>query len=344
VTREYRGGSFSAAVAVVIPFTGGPMTVSFGSEANVCTGGGQGAVAVNSSGTVVVVMLTTTSLVYSVGSVDLSTSTVSFPSQPNTAYAWGDEMPVVYFDVAIQDTGDQVVLVWQTGGGDNDLSYRTGTLNGGWITWNTIVPFDQGMFPSVSVAGTTVVEFHVSQNDSQKTYYHIGTLDGSSIDGFNQGGTEFAKYEDAIASTSCVITTNSWFVATTTGGPYEGLMVWSYSAAISAGLTLLSDTSVASGENSNVTLVNWGTLLELHDLNPDDIDFGTIYLSQGTLDENNDSGYAKFSWQGNISTNVAGMYPDIAASGGGGAASYIVMTYMSSDGTGSTKARCVTLS
>lgn len=322
------------------------MSVNFGPEANVYSGGGRGAVAVNSSGTVVVVMLTKTSLVYSVGSIDLSTSTVSFPSQPNTAYAWGDDTPAVSFDVAIQDTGDQVVLVWQTGGGDNELYYRTGTLSGGSITWNPIVQFDKGMYPSVSIANTTVVEFHVSQNNDQKTYYHVGTLDGSTISGFDQDGTEFAKFTQEIASTSCVVTTNGWFVATITAGPAYGLTVWSYSAAIygSSSLKYLDDDSVASGEDSNFTLVNWGTLLELHDLNPTDVHAGKIYLSQGTLDQNSGDDYGQLSWQGNTSTDIAGMYPDIAASGGGAAASYIVMTYMSTDGTGSTKARCVALS
>ncbi len=83
----------------------------------------------------------------------------------------------------------------------------------------------------------------------------------------------------------------------------------------------------------------------MHDLNPTDIHFGTIYMTQGTLDENTGSNFAQLSWQAPTSTGVTGLYPNIAASGCGVTnSSYIVMTYMSSDATGSTKARCVTLS
>jgi hypothetical protein len=322
------------------------MSVSFGPEVNVYTGGGRGAVAVNSSGVVVVVMLTETALVYSVGSVELATNTIAFSGAANTAYEWGDDMPAVSFDVAIQDTGNQVVLVWQTGGGDNDLYYRTGTLSGSSISWNSHVKFTKGLSPSVSIAGDTVVEFHISNSNGLKTYYVRGTLDGSTLSGFDQGATEFAKFTQDLASTSCVVTSNGWFVATITGGPAYGLMVWSYSAILFDASSLQNEDndSVASGGDSNFTLVNWGTLLELHDLNPTDLNFGTIYLSQGTLDQNSGDDYGKLSWQGNISTNVQGMYPDIAASGAGAATAYIVMTYMSSDSTGSTKARCVTLS
>ncbi len=236
------------------------MSVTFGPEANVSTGGGRGAVAVDSSGTVVVVMLTTTALVYSIGSVDLSTNTVSFPNAPNTAYAWGtDETAAINFDVAIQDTGNTVVLVWQTGGGENALFYRTGTLNGGWIDWNPIQNFDSGMYPSVAVAGTTVAEFHVSQEDDQKTYYHIGTLDGQAIDSFaNQDGTEFAKYWQSISATSCVLTTNSWFLATIAGGQPYGLMVNSYSSGLPAPLKILDEESVGSAGTTNVILLRWG--------------------------------------------------------------------------------------
>jgi hypothetical protein len=321
------------------------MTVTFGPEANVYTGGGRSAVTVDSSGTVIVVMLTSDALIYSVGTVDLSTNTVSFPNVPNTAYAWGDDTAACNFDVAIQDTGGQVALVWQTGGGENALYYRTGTLNDGWIDWNPIHNFDSGMTPSVSIAGTTVVELHVSQNDHAKMYSHVGTLDGSSIDGFNQGGNEFAKSEYSIVSTSCVVTTNSWVVATICAGSDTVYGVQSYSGMISpSGLIYESQCSVASGVNSNVTLINWGTLLELHDLNPDDIHEGTIYLSQGTIDESADSNYAQFTWQGNTTTSIKGCDPDIAANGGGATATYIVMTYESTDDTFSTKARCVTLS
>jgi hypothetical protein len=329
----------------VIP--GDFMSITFGAEANVYTGGGRGAVAVDSSGTVVVVMLTSAGLVYSIGSVDASTSTVSFPNSPNTAYAWGDdEMPAINFGVAIQYTGNTVVLVWQTGGGENALYYRTGSLNDGWIVWNPIHNFDSGMYPSVTIAGTSVIELHVSQNDAQKTYYHLGTLDGQAIDGFaDQDGTEFAKYWQPIAATSCVLTTNSWFLATIAGGQPYGLMVNSYSAGLPS-LKVVGNEPVGSAGTTSVVLLHWGgTLLEVHDLNPTDIHFGTIYMTQGTLDENTGDTYGQLTWQAPTSTGVKGMYPNIAASGDGVTnSSYVVMTYMSSDDTGSTKARCVTVS
>jgi hypothetical protein len=325
------------------------MTISFGAEANVLTGGGRGKIAVDSSGNVIVVMLSDTAVIYSVGSIDLSTNTVSFPNSPITAYIWGadDNNPPINFDVGMSDSG-AVALIWQTGGagtGSNQLYYYTGQLEaGGLIGWHSTTPnnFDTGTYPSIAVAGNQAAEIHVSQNNTDKSYYHTGTLDGASIDGFNDGGTEFANYVDSCYYTSCVITTSDWFVASITGGQSYGTMAQSYSAGIGPELKLLDGpVYVAGATYTGVTLYNWGALLEVHDLDPTDLSFGTIYMTQGTVNENNDSNYGKLTWQPGTSTGVAGMYPDIAASGGGSTASYMVMVYTSTDDTSSTKARVV---
>lgn len=89
--------------------------VSFGPASTVATGGGRGPVAVNSSGTVVVVMLTDTQLVYTVGFCDPSTNKVQFGNPILPVYTWA-KTAVSSFDVSMQSDGTQVVVVFQIGG------------------------------------------------------------------------------------------------------------------------------------------------------------------------------------------------------------------------------------
>jgi hypothetical protein len=307
------------------------LTAKLGSTTNALTGGGFAPVAVNDSGQVVIVMLGKSAIEYMVGSINLGAQTVTFPANTATAYSWGN-VAADNIDVAMY--GNQVVLVFEIGGGENELYYMTGTLNGNTISWNKAVNYDKGTNPSVTINHSTVIEVHASQNKPQNMWYNKGTLDGAIIDSFDQGGTAFRGTPNEITSLSCVSSDNSWLVVTAdTGYTYGGIYCYT---APSSNCNVVADAFIAGGASTSVTWCSWGIVIEAHTPNAEDlINPGIIFLAIGWIDGDvNDKTYGQITWQDpQQNTGISGGRPYIAAAG-----DYAIMTYMSTDGTFSTKA------
>ncbi|HEV8579645.1 MAG TPA: hypothetical protein VGX68_11255 [Thermoanaerobaculia bacterium] len=313
-------------------------TISFGSEVLVAQGGGPGAVAVSSNGTVVVVILSATSLQYTVGTCDSSAMTVSFPYGVYDAYTWSQGDAVSFFDVAMAPDTGQVVLVFQQGAADQ-LRYMVGTLAPGSISWGPATSFDSGQHPSVTVNGTTVVEMHNSQNNTSKLYYHQGQISGTTITGFDQSGTSYAGVGYPVRTISTSMNEFYWLLTTVTWVPADNSASGSVNYYGSGGNFYqegLQSGSVTVASNSNVVLFPSGLALEVHNPNLSN----AVYYTQGTYDQTyGDKNAGSVAWDQPVEPSIAGVEPDIAACG-----PYAVLTYASTDGTLSTMARFVSVS
>ena len=311
--------------------------VTFGSETTILEGGGRGAVAVNNAGQVVVIMLSDTCLQYVVGTADANAQTVSFPSSPQPAYTWDKGDAVCDFDVAMAPTANQVVLVFEQGGGKAEMFYRVGTISGNSISWEPAVQFDTGAHPSVTMSDTHVVEVHTSQNNTAKLYYHVGAVDGGSVDGFNQGGTEFVNVGNPVFGVSTSINTYDWLLTTVAwrpGSTIDGSVNY-YGNGVggSTFMSGLNDGTVTTGTWTSVVLYPSGLALEVHNGN---LDTAVAYMTGSYNETSGDENAGTVTWDPQVTTDFAGTSPDIAACG-----QYAVLTYVSADTNLSTMARFV---
>jgi hypothetical protein len=119
-------------------------------------------------------------------------------------------------------------------------------------------------------------------------------------------------------------------VATVTGGPYEAVSIWYYTLAHQSGTFTDEDQgNVSNGATSSVAL-DFGNTVEVHTPNPGvSVNENIIYFTKVWVDFQGGA----INWDPSSQTVLEGSNPYISLAG-----SFLVVTYMTTDDTGSTMA------